>query len=123
MRRKGSFPAGRRARSTLELAETFHKTPALVCHTVRCGKSNCRCTTGEGHGPYWFLRWREGAQQRRRYVKQADLPAVRAVVERRRAEDRAERVARALALRDLRKVETWLSSIVSPSRPSPSSRS
>jgi hypothetical protein len=106
--RKGSFTAGRHACSTFEFAETFHKTPALVSHAVRCGKPNCRCATGEGHGPYWFLRWREGPYQRRRYVKQADLAAVRAVVERRQAADRADRLARMLALEGLREVEAWL---------------
>ncbi len=94
--------------STREFAETFHKTPALVCHTVRCGKPTCRCMTGEGHGPYWFLRWRDGAHQHRRYVKKADLAEVRAVVQRRRAEDRADRLARALALRGLQEVEAWV---------------
>ena len=104
---KGSFGA-RRALSSLELAETLYKKPALVAHRVRCGKPACRCAEGDGHGPYWFLYWREGRTQRRRYVKQADLPVVRAVVERRRATDRAERLARLLALEDLREVEAWL---------------
>ena len=104
---KGSF-AGRCAPSTLELAETLYKTPALVSHAVRCGKPECRCATGEGHGPYWFLFWREGPTQRRRYVKRSELAVVRAVVERRRAADRADRLARQLALKDLREVEAWL---------------
>ncbi len=97
--------------SVLEFAETFHKTPALVPYRVRCGKPTCRCNAGDGHGPYWFLRWREGGTQRRRYVKQADLAAVRAVVERRRAADRADRLVRLLALDDLREVEAWLKTI------------
>lgn len=21
---------------------------------IRCGKPNCRCATGDGHGPYWY---------------------------------------------------------------------
>ena len=107
MAHKGSF-AARRALATLELAESLYKTPALVAHRVRCGKPTCRCTTGEGHGPYWFLFWREGSTQRRRYVKQAELAAVGAVLERRRAADRADRLARMLALDDLREVEAWL---------------
>ena len=94
--------------AALDFAETFHKTAALVSYRVRCGKPTCRCAAGEGHGPYWFLRWREGARQRRRYVKAADVDAVRAVVERRRAGDRAARLARLLALDDLREVEAWL---------------
>ena len=94
--------------SATETAKTFHKTPALVRHTVRCGKPNCRCTVGEGHGPYWILRWREGAFQRRRYVRREDVEAVRAVVERRRRDDREARRAVALAVDDLRRMRTWL---------------
>ena len=104
---KGSFTEDR-ARSSRNLVETLYKTPALVAHRVRCGKPACRCATGDGHGPYWFLYWREGTRQRRRYVKQADLAVVRAVVERRRAAEGAERLARALAFEDLREVEAWL---------------
>jgi len=94
--------------SVIEFAKTFHKTPALVPYRVRCGKRDCRCATGAGHGPYWFLRWREGAVQRRRYVRQAEVAAVRAVIERRRQEERAARHAAALALGDLRRIRAWL---------------
>lgn len=94
--------------STLETAETFYKTPTLVSHRVRCGKSNCRCTGGEGHGPYWFLHWREGGIQRRRYVRQADVAAVRAVIEARHRDDRELRRIAALAVTDLRRMREWL---------------
>ncbi len=116
MPHKGSS-AGRRPLTPLELAETFHKTPALVAYRVRCGKSSCRCATGEKHGPYWFLRWRDGTRQRRCYVKGNDVTAVLAVLDRRLAEERAGRLARLLALEDLREVEAWLRSIGSPSSP------
>ena len=46
----------------------------------RCGKSACRCARGELHGPYWYLRWREGGHQRKRYVKPADLGHVEAAL-------------------------------------------
>ena len=97
--------------SALEIAETFHKTPALVTYRVRCGKPNCRCNNGELHGLYWFLRWREGGKQRRRYVKAADVPAVRAIIERRQAAERAERGARVRALFALRGLDRWLTEI------------
>ena len=96
------------ARSATETARTFYKIPALVRHRVRCGKSTCRCVGGTGHGPYWFLHWREGATQRRRYVRRADVAAVRAVVEGRRRDDRAAREAVALAGDDLRRLRAWL---------------
>lgn len=36
---------------------------------VRCGKPKCgRCTTGPGHGPYWYAIWRDGEHVRTRYV-------------------------------------------------------
>jgi hypothetical protein len=54
------------------------------------------------------LRWRDGNRQRRRFVKAADLDAVRAVIERRRQRDRAQRVARATAYADLRELRRWL---------------
>jgi len=101
-------PATRRVPASLEIAKTFHKTPALVRHTVRCGKPTCRCTTGEGHGPYWILRWREGTTQHRRYVRQADVEAVQAVVETRHRDDREMRRAVSMALADLRRRRTWL---------------
>ena len=91
--------------SPLEVANLLYKTPALVCHRVRCGKPNCRCAAGEGHGPYHFLLWREGAIQRRRYVRPADLPAVRAALERRRRQRAAERFAFADDLALLRRLE------------------
>jgi hypothetical protein len=57
------------------------------------------------------LYWRQGGRQRRRYVKAADVDAVRAVVARRRAADRAARLARLRAVEDLREVEAWLRSL------------
>ena len=93
---------------SLEIAKTLYKTPALVRHRVRCGKPTCHCATDAGHGPYWFLHWREGAIQRRRYVRQADLAGVRAVIERRRRDDHAARLALALAWAELRRMRAWL---------------
>jgi len=94
-----------------EIAETFYKTPALVSHRVRCGKPGCRCRDGAGHGPYWFLRWREGHIQRRCYVQNADVATVRAIIARRRADDRALRLARKLAWGDLGRMGEWLQNL------------
>jgi hypothetical protein len=98
----------RRVSPSIKLAKTFYKTPALVSHRVRCGKPSCRCATGEGHGPYHFLAWREGGTLRRRYVRQAEVEAVRAVVEERHRHDRETRRLLALALGDLRGLGRWL---------------
>ncbi|MDP9365460.1 MAG: hypothetical protein M3Q10_14755, partial [Chloroflexota bacterium] len=88
-----------------EIAETCHKTPALLPLLTRCGKRNCRCNDGHLHGPYWVLRWREGAAHRRRYVRPAELDAVRAAVERRRRDRSPLRAAFADDLALLRRLE------------------
>jgi hypothetical protein len=82
----------RRLQSTIELAESFYKIPALMVYRVRCGKANCHCADGAGHGPYAFLHWRDGmGRQRRRYVRGADVEAVRAIISTRRAERQERR--------------------------------
>ncbi len=35
----------------------------------KCGKVSCgTCRSGQGHGPYWYAYWREGARLRSGYV-------------------------------------------------------
>src|SRR5215212_9831911 len=87
------------AHAATELAEMFPKIPALVVQFTRCGKARCRCQVGKPHGPYHYLRWREGPAQRRRYVRAADVPAVRAILEKRREQRRFERLAFAMSMR------------------------
>jgi len=83
-------------------AETFPKVPALVRHPVRCGSPSCRCTRGELHES-WRLVWRAAdGRQRRRYVRQADLAAVREIIRRRADQARAVRLSRAVATAELR---------------------
>ncbi len=94
--------------SASETAEMLHKTPALFSYRVRCGKSTCRCARGEGHGPYWFLYWREGTVQRRRYVPAAEVAAVRTVVEARRVTEQAERLVLGQSLETWRGMRRWL---------------
>lgn len=101
-----SLPTPPAARPPLEVCETFPKTfgLALVEHGTRCGKPGCRCARGETH-PTAYLRWREDGRQRRRYVRRADLPAVRAAMARRRSEHaaiRAELAESAAILRALK---------------------
>ena len=92
MENTNGFLAGAASTSAIEVAETCHKIPALLPLWTRCGKPACRCTDGHLHGPYWVLRWREGATNRRRYVPAADVAAVRAAIARRRRERAAERL-------------------------------
>ena len=106
MKERNGFLAGAVASSSaIEVAETCHKIPALLPLWTRCGKPGCRCNHGQRHGPYWVLRWREGLAHRRRYVRPAELPSVRAAVERRRRERAADRIAFADDLALLRGLE------------------
>ena len=65
---------------------------------MSCGKQNCRCSSGnpdELHGPYFYRYWRDDeGKQRKAYVKQSELEAVRAAIERREARLKDEREAR-----------------------------
>ncbi len=36
---------------------------------VRCKKPTCtRCVAAPGHGPYWYVYWREGGKLRKQYI-------------------------------------------------------
>ncbi|MDQ3694144.1 MAG: hypothetical protein M3464_11005 [Chloroflexota bacterium] len=98
-------------RAAIKVAKTLYKIPVLLTTWTRCGKANCRCTAGRLHGPYHALHWREGTVQRRRYVKAADVPTVRAILTKRRAARRRERIEQALGLlawrRLTRHIETY----------------
>ncbi len=101
-------PPRRRTKNGDSLPKIGSVPGVLLANGVRCGKPTCRCAVGPGHGPYAFLHWREGAVQRRRYVRQAEVAAVREVIARRRHEDRAMRQTAALALAELRRMRGWL---------------
>src|SRR5580765_3713945 len=50
-------------REPLTTDSVDHKTYRL--RYISCGKVGCRtCTTGPGHGPYWYASWREGTKIR-----------------------------------------------------------
>jgi hypothetical protein len=63
----------------------LHKTlclPGAVTEEYRrCGKPNCHCADGPGHGPYYYRRWRKDGRQRWEYIKRAEVGAVRAACE------------------------------------------
>lgn len=67
-------------------AETLPKILAGGVHLqwVRCGRPGCRCASGQLHGPYHYLLWREQGRLRKRYLKVADVDSVRACCELRR---------------------------------------
>lgn len=44
---------------------------------VRCGKPNCKCSRGELHGAYYYHFVRVGGRLTKRYLKPAEVEAVR----------------------------------------------
>ena len=62
-----------------EATDSLPKTLAGTVHeqSVRCGKSNCRCRTGELHGPYYYRFWRDGDRLRKEYVPRSRVDEVK----------------------------------------------
>ena len=68
--------------------ESLHKivtTPAYrfsVCaQYVKCSKPNCKCASGQAHGPYFAAFWKENGRIRKRYIKLADVGQMRELSE------------------------------------------
>jgi hypothetical protein len=54
---------------------------SLIERYKRCGKSGCKCVTGRGHGPKYYLSIsRTGARPQMDYVPQGALEQVRAAL-------------------------------------------
>jgi hypothetical protein len=53
-------------REVVEERSAGNKTYRLVL--VRCGKETCKCSSGLGHGPYWYAYWSEKGRTRCEYV-------------------------------------------------------
>jgi hypothetical protein len=61
------------------------------------------------HGPYAFLYWRdERGQQRRRYVRKADVEQIERIVRDRKRQDRETRQVAAAAQTELRQLRRWI---------------
>ena len=75
--------------STNKTRQPLPKTlPGVVCaQRVRCGKTVCRCASGQGHLAYYRF-WREDGRLRKQYVRRTDLASVRAACEARQRERR-----------------------------------
>lgn len=73
---------------TNKLGESLPKTAAApayrfaVCaQYVKCGKPNCRCASGQPHGPYYAAFWKENGRIRKRYIRLADVEQMRELSE------------------------------------------
>lgn len=111
MSEKQSFTGdGTALPSATEFAATFHKIPALIGYGIRCGKPNCKCASGDyRHGTYYALFWRDGCGRlHRRYVRQAEVSEVRAIIELRQGIARERRAAMTESKSRLRELRIWL---------------
>jgi hypothetical protein len=48
----------------------------LEAQMICCGRSNCKCSKGELHGPYYIRRWERRGKKCSKYVKKGELPSV-----------------------------------------------
>ena len=40
----------------------------LVHEEIKCGKSNCKCASGQRHGPYWYWYYWEKGKLKKKYI-------------------------------------------------------
>ena len=64
---------------------------AICQQWVRCGRSGCRCSRGDLHGPYTYVFSREAGRLRKRYVRLDAVPTVQAACAERREQERQAR--------------------------------
>lgn len=61
-----------------------------MCEMIRCGRSNCKCTNGSLHGPYYYRVWMVQGIRYKTYVKKADFDRINAGIEAFRAQRREQ---------------------------------
>ncbi len=70
----------------MKTADSFPKMlhGAICIAWKRCGKSNCRCASGQQHGPYHYLMWRENGRLFRHYLPACRVDLARAACDERK---------------------------------------
>lgn len=97
-----------------DLLPKIETLPGAVCaQWKQCGKPNCKCANGLLHGPYYYRFWYEFGQQRKTYVKKADVLSVKVACDTRRREQRQARQDWDEALRTLRLMKSRLYHLLS----------
>ena len=93
--RAPGFIRGNSKRGETKVEEMGTKIEAtrgdLNARMVRCGQPNCTCAKGNLHGPYYVYRLRRFGERHSKYVKKADVLAVKLAVETGRAERKRAR--------------------------------
>lgn len=49
---------------------------SVVAYLVKCCRTNCKCSVGELHGPYFYRYWREKGKRYKQYIKREDVEAI-----------------------------------------------
>ena len=91
-------------------AKALPKTlPGVVLEQwIRCGRKNCRCSSGAPHGPYFYRYWRQDGHLHKTYVPRDEVETVRSQCRARQEEQREERRTERETLDYLRRVRLYL---------------
>jgi hypothetical protein len=83
MAQKKKMQARRNRRSALirQLPQTADMLQgSLIKKYVKCGKERCRCTEGQGHGPVYYLSFKEEGATKLIYIPRAQAETVRSQI-------------------------------------------
>ena len=78
---------------------------------VKCGKSNCRCSCGELHGPYHYLVIRINGKRHKRYIKFSEIEEIQKACLARQKEKKTQISASKSMQRKLRQIREQLRNI------------
>lgn len=76
-----ALPKKTNGKSLHKIATTPAYRFAVCTQFVKCGKPNCKCTSGQLHGPYQAAFWKEDGRIRKRYIRLADVEQMRELSE------------------------------------------
>lgn len=80
--RSGSPAHSKKVGGSLHKIVTIPTHRFAVCaQYVKCGKPNCKCVSGQSHGPYFASFWKEDGRIRKRYIRLADVEQMRELSE------------------------------------------
>ena len=93
--------------------ESVNQLPKILPGSVqkqfkKCGKPNCRCASGQLHGPYYYHFVRANGKPKKRYLRADDAKQVDAACQRRRCDEKAQRERSQASWKELRQIRTEL---------------
>jgi hypothetical protein len=78
---------------------------------VRCGKANCKCFSGELHGPYFYHFVRVDGRLTKRYLKASVVEEIREACLARQSDEKEQRKETDAIWRKLRRMRSQLQEI------------